>query len=134
MSKAKGKIAEPPQTPPPPIVFDALNSSANVVDSVIILSKSHEVPIVLKALHHLDSFASKFAGNVKILYDVGLLEAILLHLNSNHRFVRRFALKLAVAVFEIDEAREGLSGNDRLFEEAVRNYVTVRTILLNLLC
>lgn len=128
MSKAKGKKSEKAPIPPPPIVFDEFNSEASLVNSVIILMQSSEEPIVLKALYHIDSYASKYADNIKIVYDVGLLNAVLPHLDSNHRFVRRFAMKLAAALFKIDEACCDLRKNDRMFSEAVRNYVTVSVI------
>lgn len=128
MSKAKGKkTVEKAPPPPPPIIFDEFNDISTSVDSVIILLSCSEEPLFLKALHHLDTFASRGVENVRILYDSGIFDRILPHLDSNHRFVRRFAMRLAAGLFALPEVTDTLRENDRLFGEALKNYVSVRS-------
>lgn len=127
-SKSKKPAGEKAPVEPPPIIFDEFSAVAELVDSVIILLQSPEQPVVLKALHHLDKFASKFAGNVGILHEHGLLAAIAPYWESNHRFVRRFAMKLAAALFVLPEAREELWMNDQLFAMALKNYIRVSRV------
>lgn len=114
---------ETPSTPQ----FDAFTSQVQFVRSVILMLHSNELQLHLRAFDHLDRYASKFCGNLAILYEHRILAAVWPHLESHHRFIRRFALKTIAQLFVVPEAcieMQLASGKEpSLMSVARRNYI-----------
>lgn len=97
------------------VIFDEFIYDAKQLDTVILLLNSNEDHIILNALHHLDKFAMKFIGNYTLLYDRNIIPSVLRHIESNHRFIRRFAMKILSQLFVVPEAKQELIQNLDLF-------------------
>lgn len=104
-------------------IFDPFTSLASQVDSVVLMLRSTENDLILRALHHLDTYASKFIGNFSILHEHGLLDALYPLLDTDQRFIRRFVLKILSQMFAVPEAADELRLQTELYDVARRNYI-----------
>lgn len=104
------------------VVFNEFDFSAQLVETVIQLLASPEEPLVIKALHHLDRFATTYIGHYKVLYEKQILDALLRHLAEGHLFRRRFAWKLMSQMFVVPEARLKIMETGEVFEKAVQAF------------
>lgn len=107
------------------IVFDEFIANANAVDSVILMLDSGEEQLTLNAFYHLDKFAMNYIGNYRELYDRKILPALYRHMESPHRFTRRFAMKILSQMFVVPEAKAELLEHNLCFEVAMRTYTEV---------
>lgn len=114
-------------------IFEELNSNVKSVKTVVLLLNSPEENLVLNAFHHLDKFAMQFAGNLTILYDLNILEAIFQHFESQHRFIRRFAMKILSQILIVKAALKEVLQNEHCFNTVVRTFIEV-TIPIGFLC
>lgn len=110
------------------VVFDEFIANANAIDSVILMLSSDEEQLILKSFYHLDKFAMKYIGNYRELYERKLLPAIFRHIDSPHRFTRRFAMKILSSMFVVPEAKEELLENYVCYDSAMRTYTEVGAV------
>lgn len=112
------------------IVFEPFSPVVNQVDTAILLLNSIEDSILLEALRHLDKYGSKRMENCQILYEKHILKLLLRHCESNHLYIRRFAMKLLSQMFGVEQAKDDLLQNLLCFRITVDNYMNVRNILI----
>lgn len=121
----KTKGATDKDSQPLDIVFDEFITSVNALTSVILILDSDEEQLILKAFYHLDQFATKFVGNYRELYARKILPAIYKHMNSQHRFIRRFAMKILSQMFVVPRAKKELIANDLCYQGAMQTFTEV---------
>lgn len=106
-----------------PFLFDPFASLASQVDSVVLMLRSTENDLILRALRHLDTYASKYIGNFAVLHEHQLLPALYPLLATDQRFARRFAFKILSQMLSIPEAADEMRASHELYEAARRNYI-----------
>nr|CAD7446856.1 unnamed protein product [Timema bartmani] len=91
------------------VTFDPLQVEIKTTDTVVLLLKSDEEQVVLRAVAALDKFVSKSADNLQSLYEMTSIMDTLLPLTSHSQlYIRRFSLKILAQMCALKPAREKL--------------------------
>nr|CAD7574109.1 unnamed protein product [Timema californicum] len=94
------------------VTFDPLQVEIKTADTVVLLLKSDEEQVVLRAVAALDKFVSKSADNLQSLYEMTSIIDTLLPLTSHSQlYIRRFSLKILAQMCALKPAREKLLEN-----------------------
>ncbi|XP_029168824.1 armadillo repeat-containing protein 3 [Nylanderia fulva] len=83
--------------------FYSALSEAKDVESTILLLQSEEEATLLAAVEALSKYASKSKDNVRILFDLGVVNNVLPIIKHKDLFIRRFAAKLLVEMTAIPD-------------------------------
>ncbi|XP_050461481.1 armadillo repeat-containing protein 3 isoform X2 [Cataglyphis hispanica] len=84
-------------------LFRSPLSEAKDVEETILLLQSKEKTTLLAVIEALSKYASKSKDNVKILFDLGIVNNILPILEHEDLFVRRFAAKFLIEMMTVPD-------------------------------
>nr|CAD7409672.1 unnamed protein product [Timema cristinae] len=94
------------------VTFDPLQVEIKTADTVVLLLKSEEEQVVLRAVAALDKFVSKSVDNLQSLYEMTSIMDTLMPLTSHSQlYIRRFSLKILAQMCALKPAREKLLEN-----------------------
>ncbi|KMQ94440.1 armadillo repeat-containing protein 3-like protein [Lasius niger] len=83
--------------------FRSSLSEAKDAESTILLLQSKEKATLLAAMEALSKYASKSKDNVKILFDLGIMNNVLPIIEHKDLFTQRFAAKLLVEMIAVPD-------------------------------
>lgn len=70
--------------------FDPFPFEAKDAETAVLLLQSKEKPVVLAAVEALSKYGKKSEDNMRILFDLGVVNSILPIINHEDLFIRRF--------------------------------------------
>ncbi|XP_049776946.1 armadillo repeat-containing protein 3-like [Schistocerca cancellata] len=104
----KDKKKKEDRSVPGKLDFDAVIFEGKSLETCMLVLKSTEDPVIIKALSSINNYAVKAVENLQKLYTVGLIEILFPLIQHNDIYVKRFSTKIIAEMCSVEDAKNFL--------------------------
>ncbi|XP_033345659.1 armadillo repeat-containing protein 3 [Bombus vosnesenskii] len=128
VSKGKTRVDREQQTKNQ---FDPLRLEVKYPGTAILLLQCQEKPVLLAAAAALAKFGSKCQENLEVLFDLEIVDSVILLITHEDLFTRRFAAKLLAEMVAISNVRDFLLDADYYIPHFIKVLINEQDIFMH---